>query len=343
MTIPAAVEESIQNLRLAGSRMVVAVSGGADSVALLRALLDHRRRYQLDLVAAHFNHHWRGADSDADAAFVSSLAESCGLRYYAGEAAVPPTAEVVSEEAARCDRYAFLEAVARQEQATAIATAHHRDDQVETILFHIVRGTSWRGLAGIPPERPVSDHLRVVRPLLSVPRADIVSWLTRIGQPWRTDFTNLTADFTRNRLRAVVIPELAAINPRFDESLLRLSRQARDFQDDLQSRAAALLERVQESITSTTGGTRFTFPREPFHTAPAVLRREAFVLLWRRHRWPLGAMDASHWERLSYLIDTTGSIHLPGAVQADVTAAELRLTRPVDREILSRAGYTPLG
>lgn len=338
MTIPAAVEASIHRLRLAGSRMVVAVSGGADSVALLRALLDHRRRYQLDLVVAHFNHHWRGADSDADAAFVCSLAETCGVRHYEGEAPPPPSLESVSEESARGDRYAFLEAVARQEHAVAIATAHHRDDQLETILFHVVRGTSWRGLAGIPAERVISEHLRVVRPLLTVPRSEIVAWLTQIGQPWRTDFSNLALDFTRNRLRAVVMPELAAINPRFDESLLRLAGQARELQDDLRLRAAAVLDALPESVSTETGETRLVFPRNPFRAASALLRREVLILIWRRQGWPLGAMDASHWERLSQLIDTTGSIHLPGALQAEVTSAEFLLTRPADRDILSSGG-----
>ncbi len=171
-----------------------------------------------------------------------------------------------------------------------------------------------------------------------MPRSEIVAWLTQIGQPWRTDFSNLALDFTRNRLRAVVMPELAAINPRFDESLLRLAGQARELQDDLRLRAAAVLDALPESVSTETGETRLVFPRNPFRAASALLRREVLILIWRRQGWPLGAMDASHWERLSQLIDTTGSIHLPGALQAEVTSAEFLLTRPADRDILSSGG-----
>lgn len=332
MTVVDAVEVAVCDLRLAGSRLVVAVSGGPDSVALLRALHELRRRYQLELIVGHFNHRWRGERSDGDALFVSDLAKSLRLPVRIGVTELPLDSANQTEEFARQARYAFLESVARSEQADAVVTAHHRDDNIETILFHLLRGTSWRGLAGIPRDRSETHEVRIVRPLLALRRDELHAWLREIGQMWRTDETNQSLDYTRNRLRTNVIPELAGIHPRFDESLLRLAAQALDIHAELARQAERVLD---EAIIPLGGKTpapqsapasSLQLRRGVLAGTALVIRRESMVQLWRRFRLPMVAMGMEHWDRLARLVETTGDLDLPGGIRCQVTSGRMFLT-----------------
>src|SRR5579864_780323 len=173
-----------------GDRVSVAVSGGADSVALLRLLLELRQELGAVLTVAHFNHQIRGAEADADQHFVSNLAQQFDLEFYSGSADAPAYArrqKVSLETGARELRHTWFGQLVREAKTDKIATAHTQDDQAETILMRILRGTGTRGLAGISPWQRQKS---LIRPLLAVTRADIEEYLNRLGQPWREDSSN---------------------------------------------------------------------------------------------------------------------------------------------------------
>lgn len=181
----------------AGSRLLVAVSGGADSVALLHILQSLAKRKRWRLTVAHLEHGIRGKSSRADAAFVQSLARHFKIPCVVGHAKVPDLAQkegVSLEMAARQARYAFLVRTARRVGAGLIATAHTADDQVETMLMKFLRGAGRGGLSGIAPESVVSG-IPVVRPLLAVPRAEIERFLRAHQFAWREDETNTDTVF----------------------------------------------------------------------------------------------------------------------------------------------------
>ena len=197
-------------LLYAGDRVAVAVSGGADSVALLRVLLELRERLGLVLHVAHFNHQLRGEEADADERFVAELARQHDLPFFAGRADVRAHAETNKlsiEHAARELRYQWLLELAHNENLEPIATAHNADDQAETVLMRFLRGAGTEGLAGIHPFL-VRDDVRIVRPLLTTSRAQIEEFLHRLNQPWREDHTNRDTKHTRNRIRHELLPLL---------------------------------------------------------------------------------------------------------------------------------------
>jgi tRNA(Ile)-lysidine synthase len=196
----------MQEFLKAGDRVAVAVSGGADSVALLHMLLELREKLGILISIAHFNHQLRGRASDADEKFVAQLAVKYSLELHAARADVAATAKRNKsnlEETARRARYAFFEGLISAGLATKIAVAHTADDQAETVLAHILRGTGLAGLGGI---HPVAGH--VVRPLLTVRRSDLRAYLRARKQPWREDATNRDTTKTRARIRKKLMPLL---------------------------------------------------------------------------------------------------------------------------------------
>lgn len=201
-----------------GDTVVVAVSGGADSVALLD-LLATLGEWRLRLVVAHLNHCLRGAESDGDASFVRELAARYGLPVEVGTANVRELSRrqrLSLEEAGRVARYAFLDEVALRHGAAAVALAHHADDQAETVLLRLIRGAAGTGLCGMSAK---SAGGRYIRPLLSCTRVEIEAYLTARGLVWRVDSSNADLNFLRNRIRHELLPVLAAYNPAIGDRL----------------------------------------------------------------------------------------------------------------------------
>jgi tRNA(Ile)-lysidine synthase len=229
-----AVAEAVESLDLAGHRMLVAVSGGLDSTALLHALRELSQSFDLKLLIGHVNHGLRGEQSEADEAAVRALAAGLGLEVQSLR--VDP--EVLRggrrsrqrptlEEAARTLRYRALSRMATRAGAARIATAHTRNDQAETVLLRLFRGTGPDGLAGIPERSPDG---RIVRPLLRVSRAEVEAFASERGLHWREDASNHDARFARNRLRNQWLPGLmAAFNPQLLRAIADLAEaQQRD-------------------------------------------------------------------------------------------------------------------
>jgi tRNA(Ile)-lysidine synthase len=211
----------------AGDRVGVAVSGGADSVALLRVLEDLRADLGITLLVVHFNHCLRGAESEADANFVSDLARSSGLKFIVDREDVAAAARQHGwnlEEAARRLRYAFFERVVSEGRATRVAVAHTADDQAETVLAHMIRGTGPAGLAAIYPIAGA-----IVRPLLETRRSELRDFLTARGEAWREDSTNLDVSRMRARIRRQLLPVLEQnFSPAIVGHLGNLARFARE-------------------------------------------------------------------------------------------------------------------
>ena len=208
---------------LPGSGIVLcAVSGGKDSMYLLEKLRELAPVYGFELRCAHFDHRLRGEESDRDREFVKAYCEERGLVCYIGSADVAAYAAengLGTEEAARKLRYGFLEKTADEIGAVRIATAHTADDNAETLVMNLVRGSGLKGLCGIPPVRG-----KIIRPLLELTSAEVLEYLENKGIPHVEDSTNETDDYTRNRLRHRVIPELRTLNPGFDGNLTRCVR-----------------------------------------------------------------------------------------------------------------------
>jgi tRNA(Ile)-lysidine synthase len=230
----------------AGCRVLCAVSGGADSVALLGALRLLGDEWGLSaLAAAHFNHRLRGAEAEEDERFVRTLCAGWGVALYTGAADVAAEAAARGaglEETGRALRYAFLERVAAREGFDRIATGHNADDNTETMLLHLARGTGLHGLGGIPPVRGA-----VVRPLLTCARRDIEIFLDEQRLPHREDASNADERFARNRVRRQVIPALRGINPRLDEAAGGLAARLRADEALLTALAREQLDALRET------------------------------------------------------------------------------------------------
>jgi tRNA(Ile)-lysidine synthase len=209
-------------LPIGGERVIVAVSGGADSTALLFALADLRDRKKLthELVIAHFNHQLRGVESGADERFVSKVATDMSFEYVSGSGDLKGKSDL--EQRARDERYSFLARVAKEKKASFVLTGHTIDDQAETFLLNLIRGSGVDGLCAMPVKRPLSDEIVLVRPLLSwARRQDTEDYCRESGVKFRRDRMNVDLNFTRVKIRRQVLPKLAELNPKIIETLAR--------------------------------------------------------------------------------------------------------------------------
>ena len=251
------MEQLIRDLELLprGRTVLCAVSGGADSICLLHALYHLRSRLGFSLAAAHYDHQLRGDASRRDAAFVAQFVELCCGAERLGDGTLLPAVPLFTgsgdvkgeaerrgtglEETARDMRYAFLRQAAREAGADVIATAHTADDNVETILFHLARGSGLRGLTGIQPVR--GD---LIRPLLTTSRGEIEAYLTYYGLPHAEDHTNSDDAFARNRIRHQAVPVLEGVCPGFAARLARTAALLRADEDYLSGQARALSDQA---------------------------------------------------------------------------------------------------
>jgi tRNA(Ile)-lysidine synthase len=283
-----------------GKVWVVAVSGGGDSVGLLRLLHRIAGPAGLRLSVAHLDHGVRGEAARQDAAFVAELAGSLGWPCDLGT--WQPKRSSHFESDARRRRYAWLTEVARSRAATVVATAHTRDDQAETILHRIIRGTGPRGLGGMPFRRILATDpdLALVRPFLGISRHTIRAYLAALGQPFREDQTNVDLSRTRARIRHDLLPRIARdYNPKITEALVRLGALAvanqRAIEREVRSLGRGLIVGDSPDCVVLKHGA--------LAAVPAFLRVEVLRRIWRRAGWPEGQMSARRWRQLAALVE----------------------------------------
>ena len=320
-----------------GDRLCVAVSGGADSVALLLSLAAAKGPLGVGLSAAHVHHGLRGAEADADLDFVRDLCARLDVPLHFHHASVPDrvqqTRETI-EEAARNVRYAFFEDLLAEGQTDSVLTAHTLDDQAETVLLKLMRGAWTEGLSAIHPVVSFKTG-NILRPLLSVRRTQIEAFLNEEGQPWRTDASNADPIYTRNRVRHQLMPLLREFNPGIDAALANVAQLARDDEAHWQRAITQLLPQLLLPGKPVRGGGR-AVSTLPGQAAVAVEldRLRALDLATRRRVLRAAARQLScrlnfdDTVRLLTLCEgpvTAGALHLPGGLRAQRSARELRL------------------
>jgi tRNA(Ile)-lysidine synthase len=320
---------------------LLAVSGGPDSVALLRAVNSLKRQAggRGQVFVGHLNHALRGADADADQAWLATLCGRLGLPLEVGTADVAGLAAEQGdgwEAAARAARYEFLCRTAERVGARWVATGHTRDDQVETIVHRLIRGTGLAGLAGMRTARPLSPSVSLVRPMLAIRRSEVLAYLSELGQDYRTDATNADARFTRNRLRHQLLPLLRAeFNADFDEAIVRLAEQAAESQRAIDRYSAEVVakcvrinwpasiglaecEKLDEGALLAAENVRMDC--RPLVGEPMLIVREVLRAAWRDANWPLQAMGYEQWQQLALLAGAGGEnqpqVNMPGNVLA---------------------------
>ena len=323
-----------------GDRVAVAVSGGADSVGLLRVLLELRSDLGIVLSIAHFHHGIRGVEADADENFVADLATAFDLEFHWGRGnarAESAKRQIGLEAASRSLRHAFFERLLEQGKVNIVATAHTLDDQAETVLMKLLRGAGTRGLAGIFPERRLSSG-RVVRPLLEIRRDEIREYLRELKQPWREDLSNSDVEFTRNRIRANIMPLLRELNPSVEVALAHAAEIARAENQYWDEQTARLLPMVVAPGEPARGGGRkqtsaeaFSFDIQKFEQFPLTIRRR---LLLRASEQLGCGLDFDHLKAILDLLDErrakgarNRTIEIAHGWRARLSFRELRIER----------------
>ncbi len=282
----------------ADASVVVAVSGGPDSTALLDALVRLRARHGLPkrIFVAHLNHLLRGEESDGDETFVRQLAERSGLSCFVEQINIADQARKEKknlEATARRIRYDFLRRVAESCKADAVFTGHTHDDQVETIVMRLLRGSGAEGLRGIYQIRHLSENVKLARPMLDVTRDEVIAYCEHYGVAFRTDSTNLSSDLTRNRIRRELLPMLRTFNPRCDETIARAAKLIADDEDYLQQVSSELYAKA---------GQGFELDLKPLRESHPAIRRRALRMWLREMRGGLLRIDATHLKAIEILM-----------------------------------------
>ncbi len=315
-------EELSYHLSSSGNRRVlVGVSGGADSVALLRALRDLQDEMQFETVVAHFDHQTRDGQSRKEAQWVESLSKQLQLDCYLGSA---PAIENHSEEALRELRLRFLIETADRLQAALICLAHHADDQIETILHHLVRGSGLQGMLGIPANRTVAPGIVLLHPMLTIRKSEILDYLDSIGQEFCVDVSNHDLRYTRNRIRHQLIPMLNELNSQTGTHLLQLRQQVAETYDYLRFNAELLLKDCLISAENDL----VRLNAKILKISSELMRRELFRLVWTNQQWPRKKMTCSHWVKLAqFVINDQTEIHLPAGISVQKRGEMIAIER----------------
>jgi tRNA(Ile)-lysidine synthase len=326
-----------------GDHLLVAVSGGPDSVALLRAMVLLSSEYELRLTTAHLNHGLRGAEAQREEAFVRSLCAGMGI------ACICKTADIrilqkgrgmSLEEIGREQRYRFLDETAETCGARKIATGHHRDDQAETVLINLLRGSGLEGLKGIPPVRDG----RIIRPLLHVGRGEILEFLNREGLTYMMDSSNLSPLFLRNRVRHALIPELTLrYNPAIVEVLSHTAEIIRREDDYLQ----AVVRQILSQWGVVPGATEIQLPLAALLDLHEALQGRVIKCLLEAAALSGYSIGYRHIEAVLALAGRSSgrraSLDLPGLIRVEREGDLVRIAKVSSRPVRSdkRKGVTP--
>ncbi|MFH1877960.1 MAG: tRNA lysidine(34) synthetase TilS [Candidatus Omnitrophota bacterium] len=303
-----------------GDSVLVAVSGGSDSVCLLKALSDIKRQLGIEIMAGNIDHGLRGKESEKDSEFVKNLCGKFGVKCAHKKINVRRggTLGASLEERAREKRYDFLVKTAVENKCGVIATGHTMDDQAETVLMRIIFGASFSGMCGIPPVRE-EKGIKIIRPLIRMDKKEILTFVNRNSTGYVEDSSNLDIRFLRNRIRREVLPYLEKINPMVKRTLANLSDTLRE---DL-----SFLENEKKKVLRTyTRNGKTGFNVQEIMTHPETIRKEIFKELFTRAGGNVKKLTYRHWMDMDFFIKTSytnKSLDLPGKINAVRTKKEI--------------------
>ena len=303
-------------------KILIAVSGGADSLALAELLTNSRQRFNLEISIAHFEHGLRGQTSIDDAAFVKNFAEERGLNFVGGQGDVKIFAaqqKISIETAARILRYEFLSKVRRDLNCDAIALAHHADDQAETILMRLLRGTTSTGLSAMKFRTRSDDYGLLIRPLLRFRKVELETFCRRRNLSPRLDVTNFESDATRNKIRLELIPTLEKFNPALVETLCRLAEVTAEESDFI----AAQADKIFPQVVRDNSIVRAEFLKLHLALQRAVIKK--FIAQVTGSAKDFGFV---HFEGVrKVLLNGVAGVELPKNFRADLRHGKLTITK----------------
>ena len=304
------------------SKILIAVSGGADSLALAELMINSRRRFNLEIVIAHFEHGLRGQDSVDDMAFVKSFAEVRGVNFIGGRGDVKIFSaenKISVETAARILRYEFLSKVRRDLNCDAIALAHHADDQAETILFRLLRGATSAGLSAMKFRTLSEDYGLLIRPLLRFRKFELENFCREKKLSPRLDATNFELDATRNKIRLELFPTLEKFNPALVETLCRLAEVTAEEVDFIDTQAEKIFPVVVKDNA---------IIRKEFLKLHAALQRAVIKKFLALVTGTIKDFGFVHFEGVrKVLINGLAGVELPKKFRADLRKGRLIIFR----------------
>lgn len=302
-------------------KILIAVSGGADSLALAELLISSRQRFNLELCIAHFEHGLRGQDSIDDAAFVKNFSDERKINFVGGSGDVRSFAaekKISVETAARILRYEFLSNVRRELNCDAIALAHHADDQAETILMRLLRGATSSGLSAMK-FRTLTEHGLLIRPLLKFRKVELENFCREKNLSPRLDATNFELDATRNKIRLELIPTLEKFNPALVETICRLGEVAAEEADFIDMQTEKIFPTVvrENSIV-----------RAKFLTLHPALQRAVIKKFLTQVTGSAKDFGFVHFEGIrKVLLNNLAGVELPKNFRADLRHGLLNITK----------------
>ena len=301
-------------------KVLVAVSGGADSLALAELLINSKRRFNLELAIAHFDHGLRGQDSIDDAVFVKNFSAERGIEFVGGQGDVRKFAaekKFSVETAARTLRYEFLSDARQRLNCDAIALAHHADDQAETILMRLLRGAASSGLSAMKFRTRSDDYGLLLRPLLRFRKIELENFCRKKNLSPRLDATNFQTDATRNRIRLELIPTLETFNPALVETLCRLGEVAAQESDFIAAQAEAIFPAVVKNNS---------IVRAEFLKLPAALQRAVIKKFLTQVTGSTKDFGFVHFEGVrKVLLNNLAGVELPKSLRANLSHGKLTI------------------
>ena len=310
-----------------GDVILAAVSGGPDSVFMLHVLNRLKRKFKVkDIIVCNLDHGIRGEESKVDSSFVKKAAGKLGLKFIHKKINLNKlkSKEYSIEEMARSERYIFFREAARKASANIVATGHTLDDQAETVLMRLIKGSSLKGLVGIPPVRE-EKGLKIIRPLAELEKSEIVRYLRTESIPYKIDRTNLEERYLRNAIRRDVIPFLEKYNPRLKRSLFNLAEHLReDFEFISEEKT-----RIQKDIVRQQGSSVEIRLRDVV-IQPRAIQKEILRDSLEKAGGEVKSLSFRHWKDIEGLIKhgrKGNSIDLPGSIRASRTQDILLFNR----------------